>query len=350
MQERIQELKFQEVWELKKIKEINIDEMFEEFMEENTSEEGKLEHLKFSHAEYFSPLILSFLESESSFTDEFIGSLVFLYNDIETLLQLMVVASEKVNNKSVVEVLKLISGKQCKKLETDVKILRSNKITIKSKLSEMLYYTNFDSCHEMEELLDNTDSEILPEILRHAVDTIANKKADLCKENEANKCIKKVLKAAKRFNINVSSISDSFGIEVAELLKLEDENTLSSSGHIEELFRLIPLSKETCITVLNKILQVPVQKLTSINGPVSILVGACHSLAEGHHQIEDSLFVKLLCIVEVLIVPNSSSIDPIIKSLTIYIESSPRLSSQVGSNLITVLLRYFIPILLTMIG
>ena len=86
---KVQEMKFIEIWQVRNKSPTNIEDLFEDLLEEK---ENASTTLTDSQTQFFSPLILSFLQTSTPITKNLLTRMVFLFNESKIFLQTLELA------------------------------------------------------------------------------------------------------------------------------------------------------------------------------------------------------------------------------------------------------------------
>ena len=213
---------------------------------------------------------------------------------------------------------------------------------VKTALNQILENCTDESISLMDEVFLYIPEEDLVTVLEHTVSIINFKnKFNPMIPNCYNKCVMMVLKNCAKVKISLTQIMENFHKILCQNLSNMSLNQGVDQDMLEEAFKLLPFSPDILSEALENTIQISTQKISSDQAMLTVLAGLMYSLAFNKVSLEKSLFSKLLCIIEVLLVPGSSNrmTKMITTHLTEYFKSIMDAAALIGSNLITVLLR-----------
>ena len=327
-EERMKEIKFKEVWEIRNKEVMEIDRILEDCMEGS----GILAPSD-SNIEYFSPLILSLLES--TFAPKFFKRLTFIVDDERIFCQLLQLVSE---DQQIREWTDSVLGNLMENLLASPAIRVHNKATVLSEINMKLFFPLQVIASQIKEILLKCDQKLLLEVLPILLDHITSKTYFNPFESRMmnyNKAVLVITEEASKLSLSLDPVVRAFEDVLKRELSAEVES--SDCESLLGLMKLLPISQETIHHVLTTLLDIPVQEINPNPTLLTILTGIWSSLSLAKMKLEEAMFSKLLCIVEVLLASeaNKSMVD----GIQVYNRTMPEMSSYFGCNFVKVLLK-----------
>ena len=184
------------------------------------------------------------------------------------------------------------------KLKTDSRTMTSVSV-IKSKISEILHHSGPESPEEIKQILQETQSVQLSEVLQSAVDKIAAMKDfSPFTSSSFSKSVIEILKCSNE-NLNLDVLLEKFSSDVLKCLskggwKVEQD-------HLAESFKLLALPSDKLEQLVEVLTEIKVQKISSNSTLKTVITGLCYNLSLNKCPLKEELFSKLFCIIEVLI-------------------------------------------------
>ena len=308
----IEELKFQEIWNVEENSgKMQVEDLFSALMDENVPEDSEyFNRFSKSEKEYFSPLSLSLAKISSSFSQEFLHKYIFLFSDAKTFSQLLQMISMDRTNNFHQYIQSVIDGTS--KLKTEARNFCSVSV-IKSKISEILHHSGPESPEEIKQILLETPSVQLLEVLQSAVDKIAAMKDfSPFTSSSFSKSVIEILKLSKE-NLKLDVLLDKFASDVLKCLSKEEWTV--EQDHLAESFKLLPLPSDKLEELLEVLTEIKVQKISSSATLKTVITGLCYNLSLNKYGLKEELFSKLFCIIEVMI-PSQESEEMVREQLT----------------------------------
>ena len=346
----IEELQVQEIWNIGEKSELmSMDDLFAALLNEETKPED-LKRYSRPETEYFSPLSLTITKTSSSFSQEFLQKYIYLFNDSRTFCQLLqLISLDRTDNfheyvQSVVDGTSEVR-KEDRKF-TSVSVIRS-------RVSEYLHHSGSGSPEKIKQILQETPSSILHEVLQSAVDKIASMKNfnPFQSSNFTRTAIEVLRFSDEKLKLDV--LSDSFASDILTFLKKDERKV--DEDHFSLCLKLVPLPRIMIEQIMEVLTEIKVQKISKSSKIKKVIAGEdidfniskfkipsssgiCYNLSlDTSISLKEDLFAKFLCIIEVIITDEDA--EEMVSSLTKYF-LSPTACSHVSSNLVTVLLRW----------
>ena len=333
---KVQEMKFIEIWQVRNKSPKSIEDLFEDLLEEKQNASTSLTD---SQTPIFSPIVLSFLQTLTPITKNLLTRMLFLFNEPKIFLKTLELA--KGFDRGVLvgkDVdLPLITTKFDVRLE-----LLKNRTMLKTALNQILENCTEESVTSLDEVIKIVPEEDLNAVLEHTVSIISFKNEfNPLISNCYNKCVMRILKHSARAKVNLTQIMETFQKTICINLKVASSDLrVDQEDMLKEAFTFLPISSTLLREAFEWLIRIPTQKLSSNPTLLSVLTGLMLSLAFNKEEMEKSLFAKILCIVEVLLVPESTDqMTQTVQHLTSYLKSVKEAAALVGSNMINVLLK-----------
>lgn len=334
---KVQEMKFIEIWQVRNNSPQKIEDLFEDLLEEKDNVSTKLTD---SQTQFFSPLVLSFLQTSTAVTKNLLTRMVFLFNESNIFLQTIERAKDFDGGKVLIGKnveLPVIASKFDVRLE-----LLKNKTMLKTALNQILQNCTEESKSLLDEVIKIIPEDELGSVLEHTVANITFKNEfNPLHSNCYNECVMRVLKHSMGSTVDLTQLMEMFQKTVCLNLKTVSSDILIQDQlMLEEAFNFLPISSTLLPEAFELLVQISTQKLSSNSTLLTVLAGLMCSLAFNQVSLEKCLFAKVLCIVEVLLGPEKpDQMTKIVQHLTSYLTSTKEAAALVGSNLITVLLK-----------
>ena len=299
----IEELKFQEIWNVgENSSEMKLEDLFSALMDENVPEDSEyFNRFSKSEKEYFSPLSLTLAKISSSFSQEFLHKYIFLFSDVKTFCQLLQMISMDRTNNFHQYIQSVIDGTS--KLKTEARNVCSVSV-IKSKISEILHHSRPESPEEIRQILLETPSAQLSEVLQSAVDKIAvMRDFSPFTSSSFSKSVIEILKLSNE-NLKLDILLDKFASDVLKCLSKGESEV--DQEHLAESFKLLPLTSDKLEELLEVLTKIKVQEISSSSTLKTVITGICYNLSLNKYGLREELFSKLFCIIEVMITSEES--------------------------------------------
>ena len=268
LMKEIEELQFHEIWNVgENVGQLSVDDLFAALADSETHSKY-LQRFSKRDTEHFSPLSLTIAKTSSSFCQEFLQKYFFLFSDSKTFCQLLQLISLDRTNNFHEYVQSVVDGTSTIK-RNDRKV--SSISMIKSKISEHLHHSEPGSSEEIKQILQETPTSLLSQVLHHAVDKIAsmNKFSPFNPTNFTRNVVE--ILGFSDEKLKLDHLSESFASDILKSIKQDRPEV--DQEHLALSFKLLPLPNKKLDELLEVLTGIKVNKISSSSTLKTIITG-----------------------------------------------------------------------------